>query len=134
MTLAENWKILKKSWKICFVDNLQGADVNGNESVSLENLLKSAINCCLIEAVDQRCSLKKVFLEILQNSQENTCAWVSFLIKLQASGECNGYERVILNGNFVLKSRQREKVLDWVKVWVCWWVSYAIFSDAICCH
>ena len=26
---------------------------------------------------------KKVFLEILQNSQENTCARVSFLIKLQ---------------------------------------------------
>ena len=43
-------------------------------NVSLENLLESAINCCLKEAVDQRCSLKKVFLEILQNSQENTCA------------------------------------------------------------
>ena len=28
------------------------------------------------------CSVKKVFLEILQNSQENTCARVSFLIKL----------------------------------------------------
>ena len=28
----------------------------------------------------------EVFLEILQNSQENTCARVSFLIKLQASG------------------------------------------------
>ena len=28
-----------------------------------------------------------VFLEILQNSQENTCARVSFLIKLQASGK-----------------------------------------------
>ena len=27
---------------------------------------------------------KKVFLEILQNSQENTCARASFLIKLQA--------------------------------------------------
>ena len=27
---------------------------------------------------------KKVFLEILQNSQENTCGRVSFLIKLQA--------------------------------------------------
>ena len=35
------------------------------------------------EAVVQRCSIKKVFLEILQNSQENTCARVSFLIKLQ---------------------------------------------------
>ena len=30
---------------------------------------------------------EKVFLEILQNSQENTCARVSFLIKLQAA--CN---------------------------------------------
>ena len=29
---------------------------------------------------------KKVFLEISQNSQENTCARVSFLIKLQGSG------------------------------------------------
>ena len=33
----------------------------------------------------QRCSVKKVFLEISQNSQENTCARVSFLIKLQAA-------------------------------------------------
>ena len=37
------------------------------------------------EAVVWRCSVKKVFLEISQNSQENTCARVSFLIKLQAS-------------------------------------------------
>ena len=28
------------------------------------------------------CSVEKVFLEISQNSQENTCARVSFLIKL----------------------------------------------------
>ena len=38
------------------------------------------------EAVACSCSLKKVFLENLQNSQENTCARVSFLIKFQASG------------------------------------------------
>ena len=36
------------------------------------------------EAVAPTCSVKKVFLEISQNSQENTCARVSFLIKLQA--------------------------------------------------
>ena len=30
------------------------------------------------EAVAQRCSVKKLFLEISQNSQENTCASVSF--------------------------------------------------------
>ena len=35
------------------------------------------------EAVVHWCSVKKVFLEISQNSQENTCARVSFLIKLQ---------------------------------------------------
>ena len=34
----------------------------------------------------RRCSVKNVFLEILQNSQEDTCARVSFLIKLQALG------------------------------------------------
>ena len=38
----------------------------------------------ITEAVAQRCSVKKVFLEILLNSPENTCARVSFLIKLQA--------------------------------------------------
>ena len=34
-----------------------------------------------IEAIIQRCSVKKVFLEISQNSQENTCARVSFFSK-----------------------------------------------------
>ena len=38
----------------------------------------------ITEAVVQRCSVKKVFLEILQNSQENTFARVSFLKQLQA--------------------------------------------------
>ena len=32
----------------------------------------------------RRCSVKKVFLRIPQTSQENTCARVSFLIKLKA--------------------------------------------------
>ena len=31
------------------------------------------------------CSVQKVFSKISQNWQENTCAWVSFLIKLQVS-------------------------------------------------
>ena len=34
------------------------------------------------EAVAQRCSVEKVLLEVSQNSQENTCARVSFLKKL----------------------------------------------------
>ena len=43
------------------------------------------------EAVAQMCSVKKVFLEISQNSLENTCARVSFLIKLRASGLKNTF-------------------------------------------
>ena len=44
-----------------------------------------------VEPVITRKSLnvfcKKVFLEISQNSRENTCVRVSFLIKLQAQGQ-----------------------------------------------
>ena len=49
-------------------------------------LLKVLYNMFYTEGVVQRRFLKKVFIEILQNSQENTCASVSFLIKLQALG------------------------------------------------
>ena len=45
----------------------------------------NTIIICL-EAAVRWCSVKEVFLEILQNSQENTCARDSFLIKFQA---CN---------------------------------------------
>ena len=34
------------------------------------------------EAVVQKCSVKKVFLEISEHSQENTCARVSFFNKI----------------------------------------------------
>ena len=37
-----------------------------------------------IEAVARRCSLKNVVLKISQNSLENTCVAISFLIKVQA--------------------------------------------------
>ena len=49
------------------------------------NIEMSKILLQLSEAVVPRCSVKKVFLEITQNSQENTCDRVSFLIKLQPS-------------------------------------------------
>ena len=39
----------------------------------------------LKEAVLQRCSVKEVISEILQNSQENTYGRVSFLIMVQVS-------------------------------------------------
>ena len=36
------------------------------------------------EGVSRKCPVKKIFLKIWQNSKENTCARMSFLIKLQA--------------------------------------------------
>ena len=41
-------------------------------------LLKISLSVTNSEAATQRCSVKKVFLEISQNSQESTCARVSF--------------------------------------------------------
>ena len=45
-----------------------------------------------------RFSIEKVFLEISQNSQENTCARASFLIKLQASASYFHMKTTILAG------------------------------------
>ena len=47
------------------------------------------------EAVNQKCPAKKMFLEILQNSQGNTCAKVSFLNKV-AGLACNFIKRETL--------------------------------------
>ena len=45
--------------------------------------------------------VKKVFLKISQNLQANTCARVSFLIKLQAEAEaCNFIKKEILTQVF----------------------------------
>ena len=49
------------------------------------------------KAVAWRCSIKKVFLEISQNSQEHTCARVSFLIKLQALKRCTLHRSLSLS-------------------------------------
>ena len=46
------------------------------------------------EAVVRRCSMKKVFLEILQNSQENTCARVQNFIKRETLAETLRKKRI----------------------------------------
>ena len=49
-------------------------------------ILITECQICISEetvAVVWRCFVKMVFVEISQNSQENTCARISFLIKLQ---------------------------------------------------
>ena len=50
-------------------------------SDNIDNLIE--LGLCT-EAVARRCSVKRMFLEISQDSEENTCDKVSFLIKLQA--------------------------------------------------
>ena len=47
------------------------------------------------ESVTQRNSVKKMFLQIPQNPQENNCARVSFLMKLQGEA-CNFINKKIL--------------------------------------
>ena len=54
------------------------------------------------EAVVQRCSVKIVFLKNWQNSQENTYARVSFLIKLQPQA-CHFIKKEILAQVFSCK-------------------------------
>ena len=59
-----------------------------------EDILNSS-NAWHAEAVAQRCSIKEVFLKVSQNSLENTCARVSFLLKLQTE-TCNFIKKEIL--------------------------------------
>ena len=56
----------------------------------------------LLEAVARRCSVKRVFLEILQKFTGKHCARVSFLIKLQASA-CNFIKKETLTQVFSCK-------------------------------
>ena len=59
-----------------------------------------SILCIQTKTVVQRSSLKKVFLKISQNSLENICVRVSFLIKLQASGNYSvNYCKIINSWN-----------------------------------
>ena len=75
--------------QILRIDNIILADFK-NYAVKLDS--KSALTTkfnqrhWMSEAVVQRCSVKKMFLKISQNSQDNTRVAVSFLIKLQTWG------------------------------------------------
>ena len=58
------------------------------------------VNGLKTEAVSWRCSIKEVFLETSQNSQESTCARVSFLVKFQDQA-CNFIKKEIGTGVFL---------------------------------
>ena len=75
--------------------NLGAKILNGQTFISRNKVAR------MFRCSHRRCSVKKVFLEISQNSQENTCARVSFLIKLQASGLQLYYKRDYVTGIFL---------------------------------
>ena len=52
-----------------------------DHGVSFTHAFTKSRKACA-KPVVQKCTVKKVFLKISKNSQENTCARVSFLIKL----------------------------------------------------
>ena len=72
------------------------------------------------KAVVQRCPVKKVFLEIWQSSQENTCARVSFLIKLQAFNKKHLFHRaplVAASKNIKKTSSPKVETVHWIWIY-----------------
>ena len=68
-----------KSEEFLAVDDIEGIlAVVDSDILAEQNNLETEFAATVLEAVAQRCSVKKVFFEISQNSQENR---VSFLIK-----------------------------------------------------
>ena len=67
-----NDKYLKD--KLKSYENVIKTDFHDNELAPEKCSCMTYTIILLAEAVDQRCSVKKVLLEISQNSQENACA------------------------------------------------------------
>ena len=57
---------------------------NVNQHLAVLSNLRRQSGFCFSETVGRSCSIKMVFLKISQNSQENTCTRVYFLISLLA--------------------------------------------------
>ena len=68
------------------------------------------------EYVFRRCSIKKMFWENSQNSQENTCARVSFLMKLQ--GSAYNFIKKRDSGKGVFFWQPFSKNQNWAYLWI----------------
>ena len=77
----------------CNDKNFENRNSFLDEIKNIFHSLWSALSTIILEQKWQKqppeMFCKKVFLQISQNSQENTCARVSFLIKLQATSGLN---------------------------------------------
>ena len=92
------------------------ASVANAYSKSAVSALKHGVKVRLTEAIVRRCSVKKVFLEIFQNSQENTSARVSSLIKLQAAPMRTTRAMLI---NLCIVDTPRCQIFIWVRKVFC---------------
>ena len=75
------FRFIDKSW---LVQETAGLKPDWLAEIKLWSKKKRSILLCKTKTVAHRCSVKKQFLEISQNSQESTCVRISFLINLQA--------------------------------------------------
>ena len=79
--IYSTWQIFYFSWSY-----LQDSNLLRKKKKLLQLYFARISMSFQFRSSHQRCSIKTVFLKILQNSQEITCARVSFLKRLQASG------------------------------------------------
>ena len=77
--------------------------------------------CIKYQAVAKRCTVKIVFSEILQNSQENTCARISFLVRFLHEEKLNSVQAFIEIEAWLL--------LNFFNVYLINLVLYILLSD-----
>ena len=80
-TQAENFNSVKRVEKIDIMWGFSSLAEKFSSRTEFSRLFSVTVS----EAAVRRCSVRQVFLKILQNLLENTCVRVSFLIKLQVS-------------------------------------------------
>ena len=91
-------KIIYQDYNSSFKELLRKDKTKINKNVLIECQKQMSI-CILKDLIDRsshwKCSVDKVFLEISQNSQENTCAKASFLIKLHRTDVRHKYIKAL---------------------------------------
>ena len=76
-------EFFQKRTEFCYYFSFSSFCFLGQKPLDLVVHKGCELNVCLQEAVVRRCSVKKVFLEISQNSQENTVPEALFLLQVR---------------------------------------------------
>ena len=78
-----------------------------------------------------RCSVKKMFLEISQNSQKYTCARVSFLIKLQTSQ--NSQKNACARVSFLIKFQAKVVSCEFCEISKNFFIEHLCATASVVC-